>query len=77
MKGTVMGHDTTLSNRVNYRVSDFLDEFGIGRTKFYALVKAGEIRIVRCGRRTLIPMSAAIEFQARLESGELAAREVH
>ena len=72
-----MGHDTTLSNRVNYRVSDFLDEFGIGRTKFYALVKAGEIRIVRCGRRTLIPMSAAIEFQARLESGELAAREVH
>jgi len=71
-----MSHDTPLSDRVNYRVSDFLDEFGIGRTKFYALVKAGEIRIVKCGRRTLIPMSAAIELQAQLESGELAAREV-
>ena len=71
-----MSHDTPLSDRVNYRVSDFLDEFGIGRTKFYALVKVGAIRIVKCGRRTLIPMSAAIEFQAQLESGELAAREV-
>tara|TARA_B100000674_G_C37452392_1_gene738885 strand:+ start:78 stop:311 length:234 start_codon:yes stop_codon:yes gene_type:complete len=76
MKGTEMGQGTPLSNRVNYRVSDFLDEFGIGRTKFYALVKVGDIRIVKCGRRTLIPMSAAIEFQARLESGALAAPEV-
>ena len=70
-----MGENEMPLIRVNYRVTDFLDEFGIGRTKFYALVNAGAIRTVKCGSRTLVPHSAALEFQAKLEAGELATSE--
>ena len=59
------------SQRINYRVNDFLRDFGIGRTKFYQLVRAGNIRTVKCGSRTLIPCSAAREFQEALEAGLL------
>ena len=57
--------------RANWRVNDFLAHFAIGRTKFYELVKDGEIKTVKCGRTTLIPHSEAIAYQARLESGAL------
>lgn len=30
---------------------------GIGRTAFYALVRAGEIRMIKFGKRSLVPCS--------------------
>ena len=38
-------------------VDDFLSDMKIGRTHFYNLVKQGRIRIVKLGRRTLVPRS--------------------
>ena len=38
-------------------VDEFLSDMKIGRTHFYALVKQGRIRIVKLGRRTLVPRS--------------------
>lgn len=35
-------------------VSDFCRVNGIGRTTFYSEVKAGRLRAVRCGGRTLV-----------------------
>ncbi len=36
-------------------VDQFLQDMQIGRTLFYSLVKQGRIRIVKLGRRTLVP----------------------
>ncbi len=37
---------------------------GLGRTTFYALVKAGQIRVVKLGRRTLVPMEELAKLLA-------------
>jgi excisionase family DNA binding protein len=39
---------------VAYSVSDVLKLVGISRTKFYALVGAGEIKVRKIGNRTII-----------------------
>jgi excisionase family DNA binding protein len=41
---------------------------GLGRTKIYELIAAGELRTVKIGRRRLVPASAIAEYVARLES---------
>jgi excisionase family DNA binding protein len=51
---------------VNWRVSDFCRAHGIGRTKLYELISAGEIRTVKLGRATLIPDAEARRWQTRL-----------
>jgi len=37
-----------------YSVSDVIKMIGIGRTKFYQLVSAGEIRTRKVGNRTIV-----------------------
>lgn len=37
-----------------------------GRTKFYTLVKAGDIEIVKLGSRSLVPVDSLRAFVARL-----------
>jgi hypothetical protein len=63
---------------VNPRVEKFADsvrEFclsaGIGRTRFYKDLKAGNIKIVKVGRRTLVPVSERSAYLRRM-SGEIA-----
>ncbi len=51
---------------VNWRVNDFCSAFGIGRTKFYSLVKAGQLNPIKLGKTTLIPNTEADRFQASL-----------
>ena len=46
-----------ISTPVVDTVDQFLSDMKIGRTHFYALVKQGRIRIVKLGRRTLVPRS--------------------
>lgn len=41
---------------------------GIGRSKFYELVAAGEIEVVHVGRRTLVPDEALTAYVARLRA---------
>jgi len=38
---------------------------GIGRTKFYELIAAGEIRVIRIGRAVRIPLLALDEWIQR------------
>jgi len=40
-----------------YKVNGFCDAMGLGRTKFYALVREGKIKTVRIGARRLVPAS--------------------
>ena len=51
--------------RVNWRVDDFCNAHGIGRTYFYDEVKRGEIKPIKIGKRTLIPDSEAKAWQER------------
>ena len=57
--------------RLNWRVTDFCAAFGMGRTKFYSLVKAEKIRLIKCGRTSLISEAERLRFQAALEAGEV------
>ncbi len=51
--------------RVNWRVDDFCHAHGIGRTLVYEEIKRGELKIIKVGKRTLIPDSEAKAWQER------------
>lgn len=42
-----------------YSVDEFGFAYGLGRTKTYALIKSGDLKVARVGGRTLIPVAAA------------------
>lgn len=53
--------------RLAFTVRHFCSAVGIGRSKFYQLVSSGEIKIVKCGSKTLITAPEAERFVASLE----------
>ena len=55
------------TQRHAYSVDDFCRSIGIGRTKFYDLVRERKIRTVTIGGRRLVP---ATEIQRLLGNGE-------
>ena len=67
---------TTSNDRVNdgparltVRVPDALHMLGIGRTKFYELLGAGEIETIKIGKATLIVMESLHGFVERQRAG--------
>lgn len=57
--------DEPRCDRFNWRVNDFCQAAGIGRTLFYDEVKRGEIQTIKIGSRTLIPDIEAKAWQLR------------
>lgn len=53
--------------RLAYSVRQFCSDVGIGRSKFYQLVSAGEIKTVKCGTKTLVTAIEAQRFVASLK----------
>jgi excisionase family DNA binding protein len=49
-------------------VAEFCKAVGIGRSFFYEQLKGGHIRVVKAGRRTLVPASELTGWLARLPS---------
>ena len=64
-------HSPRQRRPLNWRISDFCEAFGMGRTKFYSLVKSGKIRLVKFGRTSLVPDAEVRRLQDALEAGEL------
>jgi excisionase family DNA binding protein len=64
MKSGIESGET--SNRLAFRVQPFCKSIGIGRTKFYELVRDGKIKTVVIGGRRLVP---ADEAQRLLREG--------
>jgi excisionase family DNA binding protein len=54
------------STPIAYRIDDLVRVSGIGRTKIYEALKAGQLRAHKSGKRTLIPAESARDFIARL-----------
>jgi excisionase family DNA binding protein len=52
-----------------YRVGETLDILGIGRTTFYELIAAKRLRVVKCGKRTLILAGDLAKFLDSLRVG--------
>jgi hypothetical protein len=64
-------HPSSISDRLNWRVSEFCVAYHMGRTKFYSLVKQGKLRIVKCGNTSLVTDAERKRFQDALEAGEV------
>lgn len=52
--------------RASLSVEEFCAAHGIGRTTFYEQLKLGRIRVVKCGRRTLVPATERDAWLGRL-----------
>jgi excisionase family DNA binding protein len=59
---------TSTFERRNYRISEFSQVYGIGRTKTYQEIKAGRLGTFKVGRITLISREAAEMWQASFSS---------
>jgi hypothetical protein len=64
-------HSPEKNRRLNWRVSEFCDAFCMGRTKFYALVGAGKLKVIKCGHTTLVSAAEARRFQQAMEAGDV------
>lgn len=50
-------HSSSSLSPITLRIADACRVTGIGRSKFYELIKAGEIEVIKVGAITLVPMS--------------------
>ena len=53
---------------ITVRIKDACRITGIGRSKFYELIAAGEIEIVKVGAMTLVPVAGLERFVAKRQS---------
>lgn len=44
-----------IPDKLAYSISEAIDATSLRRTKLYALIKDGDLKVVRIGGRTLIP----------------------
>jgi excisionase family DNA binding protein len=51
---------------VSYSVEDAAKALGIGRTFVFQLIKEGQLKAVKIGRRTLVPVKEVEAFLCRL-----------
>lgn len=58
-----------LDQRVNWRINDFCQCHGVGRTLVYDEIKRGELKIFKVGKRTLISDIEAQAWQRRKVEG--------
>jgi excisionase family DNA binding protein len=52
--------------RLAFSIEELAKSAGVGRTTIYEEIKAGRLRRVKCGKRTLIPVNEARSWLERL-----------
>lgn len=60
------GHQGPGIPQGNFTIPDFLQWARISRSKAYEEIAAGRLRIVKCGRRTLVPVEEATRWRDAL-----------
>lgn len=63
------GNNAVQRDKLGYGIADGASAIGISRAHMYELIKAGRVRVVKIGRRSIIP---ATELE-RLMAGDHAA----
>jgi excisionase family DNA binding protein len=58
--------EMSIPPRLAYSIRETCTALSIGKTKIFAMIKAGELPVVRIGGRTLVPASS---LQALLQGG--------
>jgi excisionase family DNA binding protein len=53
-------------DKITFSINELAKQTGLSRTKIYQEIAAGRIRIVKVGRRTLVPASAVQAWLDRL-----------
>jgi excisionase family DNA binding protein len=61
--------------KLAYTVPQACDASGIGRTRLYELIAAGNLEARRCGGRTLIPAASLAAYIASLPAAPIRAKE--
>jgi excisionase family DNA binding protein len=61
------------SSRIAFSFDEFAKAASIGRTQVYQEIKAGRLRPLKCGRRTLVSAAEAQRWLERLASSHAAA----
>ena len=51
-----------MSERLSYSIDEAAETIGVGRGSAYELVRRGDLRTVRVGRRVLVPREAVRDF---------------
>lgn len=59
---------TASLSRAAYSTREASIVTGIGRTKLYEEISAGRLRVVKVGRRTLVPAKAIADWLSNLEA---------
>ncbi|UAB79584.1 helix-turn-helix domain-containing protein [Erythrobacter sp. SCSIO 43205] len=54
-----------MASQLNYQIPEAVQASGLSRSRIYQALKLGELRAIKAGRRTLIPVS---ELEAYLAS---------
>jgi excisionase family DNA binding protein len=54
-------------------VNEFCRRYGVGRTTTYEEIKAGRLKVVKAGKRTLVPADAAESWLNNLPTAQRAA----
>ncbi|MDI3258364.1 MAG: helix-turn-helix domain-containing protein [Sinobacteraceae bacterium] len=67
MNTEAAGNPVERLERLSYRPAEAADALGVGKSKVYELIKAGELELVKLGRHTsLIPASSLHALLKRL-----------
>ena len=61
-----------MRQRLASSIDDLSEETGLGRTKIYEEIKAGKLRAVKCGGRTLVLHEDRERWLSRLKPMEAA-----
>lgn len=61
---------STYTQKAALSVAEFCQAVGIGRSFFYEQLKAGRIKAVKAGRRTLVPATEVANWLGRLSNDE-------
>jgi excisionase family DNA binding protein len=64
-------HDTPLSDRELFSISETAGKAGVGVTSVYGEIRTGRLRSVKIGRRRMIPAAALAEWLDSLPSPPL------
>jgi len=50
-----------------YRVDEAAEALRLSRSQVYELIRSGQLRTVKAGRRRLVPVEALVEYVAKLK----------